>query len=113
MAVSLKGSAGLMSGQGARNGRMTQKRRTRPSRPGALPLRQSLLAEAQRALHQGGMAGEGAEERVLLAGLELGHVDRGGVALAGADQLGVGDDTAVTGLLVAVGRAGLHAVGDP
>src|SRR6185312_5875369 len=77
-------------------------RRTRPRWADASSSWRSLLAEAQGAFHQRGVTGKGAEECVLLAGLEPGHVDRGGVTFAAADQLGVRDDAAVARLFVAV-----------
>src|SRR6185312_10302350 len=63
-------------------------------------------ADGECPVHQGRMAGEGADVRVGFALLELGHVERGGVGLAAANQLGVGDDPGVVRLFVAVGRAG-------
>src|SRR5690606_20325747 len=75
------------------------------------PARGRSAAQLQRALHDRGVPREGADEVVLLAGLDLGDRDLDGGRLATADDLAGGDYAAVAGLDVVGGDAGLHAVG--
>src|SRR5690606_5041813 len=73
------------------------------------PCRRS-VDQLEGALHQGAMAGERAEERVVIARGQLGHVERHRIRLAAAQHLGVRKHARIAGFQVLVVQARGYAI---